>query len=243
MADYHEYHRASSIQAWRMRQESWTDPSEWPDSWTRIERKEYPRLEKIALPADESAPSMTVAQALSRRESGRIPSPEPLTLRSLSILLRLALGTREDLQAAGARRHYPSAGARFPVECYAVALRCSDLEDGVYHYSPFEHSLAVLRQQPVTRGVRQIFGFDWIEGSRAVLMLSAVMGRSEIKYGERAYRFAVLEAGHLAQNLCLCAAALDLPSCAVGGFGDRIGNEMLGLDGRGEVLLHSVVLS
>ena len=62
-------------------------------------------------------------------------------------------------------------------------------------------------------------------------MFAATFWRSRFKYGLRAYRFALLEAGHAAQNLLLAATALDLAAVPLGGFFDRILDATLGLDG------------
>jgi SagB-type dehydrogenase family enzyme len=46
------------------------------------------------------------------------------------------------------------------------------------------------------------------------------MGRIYFKYGERAYRFILLEAGHIAENLLLGAEYEGLGAVALGGFID-----------------------
>ena len=43
---------------------------------------------------------------------------------------------------------------------------------------------------------------------------------SPAKYRERAYRYVLLEAGHVGQNLCLAATGLGLGACTVGAFDD-----------------------
>jgi SagB-type dehydrogenase family enzyme len=55
--------------------------------------------------------------------------------------------------------------------------------------------------------------------------------RSTFKYGERGYRFVLLEAGHVAQNLSLTACALGMGCVNIGGFFDRKVDELLELDG------------
>ena len=46
------------------------------------------------------------------------------------------------------------------------------------------------------------------------------MRRTTRKYGERGVRYAHMEAGHVAQNICLQAAALNLAATPVGAFRD-----------------------
>lgn len=40
------------------------------------------------------------------------------------------------------------------------------------------------------------------------------------KYGERGFRYVFMEAGHMAQNICLMATELGLGSCCIGAFDD-----------------------
>ena len=47
---------------------------------------------------------------------------------------------------------------------------------------------------------------------------TAVIPRSEVKYGINAYRFALLEAGHMAQNAYLLCTKNGLGCCTIGGF-------------------------
>lgn len=67
--------------------------------------------------------------------------------------------------------------------------------------------------------------------------VDAVFERSTFKYGDRGYRYALLEAGHVAQNLNLAATALNYGCVNIGGFFDRKIDQFLGLDG----LTHSTI--
>jgi SagB-type dehydrogenase family enzyme len=52
----------------------------------------------------------------------------------------------------------------------------------------------------------------------------------------------MLEAGHIAQNLCLAATAMGLGACPVGAFFDDDLNALLELDGRDEAALYIVAV-
>ena len=58
----------------------------------------------------------------------------------------------------------------------------------------------------------------------------------------RGYRFALLEAGHVVQNLLLTATALGLGAVPLGGYYDRLTDEFLGLDGVNESTLYTVAV-
>ena len=66
--------------------------------------------------------------------------------------------------------------------------------------------------------------------------------RCRVKYGERGYRFCLLEAGHIAQNLLLAASAEGLAALPIGGFIDDELNEMAGLDGVEAAVLYLVLV-
>jgi SagB-type dehydrogenase family enzyme len=73
-------------------------------------------------------------------------------------------------------------------------------------------------------------------------VLSAIFQRTRWKYRERTYRYVLLEAGHIAQNLCLAATAMGLGACPVGAFFDDDLNALLELDGRDEAALYIVAV-
>lgn len=60
--------------------------------------------------------------------------------------------------------------------------------------------------------------------------------RTAVKYGERAERYVHLEAGHVAQNVLLQAAALGLGGVPIGAFSDRGVQRALGLPADHEPL-------
>jgi nitroreductase len=75
----------------------------------------------------------------------------------------------------------------------------------------------------------------------AVIVLTGISAKSRLKYGERGYRFTLLEAGHIAQNALLTASALMLDACPFGGFIDDL-DRLLGIDGLDEVSLYLVAV-
>jgi len=72
----------------------------------------------------------------------------------------------------------------------------------------------------------------------AVLIWTGVFERSKWKYGQRAYRYVYLEAGHVAQNLAAAATSVGLGSCQIGAFFDDEINNVLGIDGVEESVLY-----
>jgi SagB-type dehydrogenase family enzyme len=200
--------------------------------------KAYPQVERVALPDPERLRGLTVEEALDRRRSLRDYSDQPLSLEALSRLLHAAQGITEDrLQFRAA----PSAGALYPVELYPVVHNVSGLAAGIYHYAVREHALERLRQGDFRGRVTKAGLYQRFLGRANVcFVLSAIFQRTRWKYRERAYRYVLLEAGHIGQNLYMAATSMGLGACAVGAFLDGELNALLGLDGVEEAVLYVV---
>jgi SagB-type dehydrogenase family enzyme len=83
-------------------------------------------------------------------------------------------------------------------------------------------------------------GQTYVTQAAGVLMLTAVVQRTMRKYGDRGYRYILLEAGHVAQNVNLAATALGIGTVDLGGFFDDEMGSLLGSDRRVEVALYGV---
>lgn len=64
-----------------------------------------------------------------------------------------------------------------------------------------------------------------------VLFITALFERTVFKYGDRGYRFVLMEVGHLAQNVHLVTQGVGLAGVSIGGFFDREMDRLLRLDG------------
>jgi SagB-type dehydrogenase family enzyme len=142
----------------------------------------------------------------------------------------------------GLRRPVPSGGALYPREVYVIPLAVTALEPALYHFHPFESRLSRLRHLDGASLRSALVDATVLDVTAALLVITSVFWRSRCKYGLRGYRFALLEAGHLAQNVVLAAAGLDLPALPVGGFYDRRLDELVGADGLDEASLYAVAL-
>ncbi|GAB1690085.1 SagB family peptide dehydrogenase [Krasilnikovia sp. M28-CT-15] len=220
MVEYEEFHAVSSLQGWQVDRLRLADPATWPAEWTAIAVREPGRLPLTPLPPPRPL-SISLTEALTRRRTDRRPRREPVAVQELADLLGWSLGLREQPGAPpGSRRHYPSAGARFPLDCHVLPLNVADVARSAAVYSPFDNALLTFGDPVRERDVELLLGFGVDEPPRVVLLLSASMKRTTCKYGNRGYRYALIEAGHVMQNLYLASTALDLPFAAVGGFSD-----------------------
>jgi SagB-type dehydrogenase family enzyme len=202
--------------------------------------KTYPDAERVELP--EAAPAEAdLWEALARRRSVRDFANEPLSLGELATLLWAGAGVTA-AQDGYALRTAPSAGALYPVETYVVANWVDGLDSGVYHYAVIERALERLRAGDARLDVMHAALDQGIAyEAAAVFLWSAVWRRSTWKYGQRAYRYVPLDAGHIAENVALAAVGLGLGSCPIAAFYDDEANELLGLDGETESVLYMTV--
>jgi SagB-type dehydrogenase family enzyme len=213
----------------------------YPETWKTTFIKEYPRFPSIALPAP-AAPTTTLAEILTTRRSGR-EFTIPLTLDDLSALLFYSLGEKgKILKDDASKRMYPSAGGRFPLEFYVAIITPIDtLTAGIYHYAVATHSLTRILELPEdTIRNAPIATYEFTKKSHVAIITTALFSRSAIKYGERAYRFGLLEGGAVAQNLGLVATSLQLNSVIVGGIVDDIWEDWLDIDGTSETILYGM---
>jgi len=90
----------------------------------------------------------------------------------------------------------PSAGALYPNELYFQVREVEGKEDGIYHYEVSSASLTLLQSINEEEGLEPYFGFK--TAMRGYLFLvSAIYYRSSWKYKNRAFRYCLLDAGHL----------------------------------------------
>ena len=207
--------------------------------------KRSSHLPAVPLPKP-ALPATPFSRVVEERRSERAFSDTPLQLSDVGCLLHAAYGTTHELDVGAPGlgpqlRSVPSGGALFPLEVYVLPWRVEGLPGALYHFDPLRRVLERLRQGELEDDVRRAMVYDDAAlGCGALFVVSAMFWRTRFKYGLRGYRFALLECGHLVQNLLLAATALDLAAVPLGGFYDRRLDELLGIDGVNESALYAV---
>lgn len=213
-------------------------------------RKVYPYRRSIALdlrqrgdrPPDPSFQSVVRARRTIRRFG-----PAPLGFAALSSVLDLSYGvTGESVHPGGLiarHRAAPSAGALYPAEIYLYARNVDGLAPGLYHYAPEHRSLSEISAGDHLAVVwhaccRQ----DYAQQASAIIFITGVFARTKRKYGERGYRYVLLDIGHLGENLCLAATATGLAITTTCAFYDDDVNRLLGVDGLDEAAAYVAFL-
>lgn len=211
-------------------------------SWGRqpARYKSYPDAARITLPPPHNYQEMSLQEAIERRRSRREYLAESLSLEELSALLHAASGVTDSTRGF---RAAPSAGALYPIETYAVVHDAAGLEAGLYHYAVPDHTLEQLQRENLQAAMMVAgIGQTMLGQAQVCFVLSAIFQRTRWKYRERTYRYVLLEAGHIGQNLYLAATAMGLGACAVGAFLDDNLNDLLGLDGEEEAVLYIIAV-
>jgi len=210
-------------------------PSPWPaldEAHRTSPYRVFPDHPKTSLPANlRDAPLQTLSlleSSLELPENFVIP---PTDMRTLATWLFMASGRTRQAGANNWIRSYPSEGGAFPCEIYVAALAIEGLADGLYHFSPREFALRKLRDgdktlTQLTRG-RPDLGF--IKTAPAVLLVSTIFCRSSSVFQKRGYRHALLDTGHLVQNLVTTAAGMGLRTTTRLRVTDSTSRELIGV--------------
>lgn len=206
--------------------------------------KSYPNpLARVDLPAPARTGGTPLWTTLQERMSIRDYTLDAVSLEEVSQLLWAGQGiTRE--QGEWQFRTAPSAGALYPIETYLGVNRVEGLLGGLYHYEVRYHRLAFLREDPLIGMAltRAALGQTVCQRAALVLIWTAVIARSARKYGERAYRYIYMDAGHVAQNVYLASTGLGLGCCAIGAFFDDEMDAVLEIDGHEETTVYMAAI-
>jgi thiazole/oxazole-forming peptide maturase SagD family component len=158
------------------------------------------------------------------RRSCRSFAPTPIGLDQVGHVLTRSYSL--------SRHTTPSAGGLYPVKVYFVVTSDQrDLPAGYYEYDP-EKETCVRYGVDVDLELLQ-FAFDsdtLLFGAPVIVVIAADMERHGGKYSNRGYRYTILEAGHVAQNVQLSATEVGLSVLEYGGFLDRVLAAELGMD-------------
>jgi SagB-type dehydrogenase family enzyme len=197
-----------------------------------------PENPRTPLPPAQTAGGVGLWDAIRARRSIRSYGEREIALNELSQLLWAGQGITGE-KGSPLFRAAPSAGARHPIETYVAARNVHSLAPRLYHYEVANRSLALVAAGDRSREWAHAALDQKMCADAALLLIwTAVVGRSARKYAQRAYRCIYLDAGHLAQNVSLACAAMDLGACMVAALFDGEVNALLGVDGRDETILY-----
>ena len=204
--------------------------------------KVYPRAPSIDLPRPRQ--DGEYPRVLMSRRTWRRFSATPITRDELATILGLAAGVQQWV-AVGSRKvalkTSPSGGARHPIEAYVVVRHVAGLRPGIYHYGAARHALERIGG-PVSKDRMRAYlpNSGYFADASAMVFFTAIFERILWRYPySRAYRAALVEAGHVCQTFCLTATWLGLAPYCVMGLADTLIEADLGIDGISESVLYA----
>ena len=179
------------------------------------------------------------------RKSHRAYAETAMTLDQLAFLLwstQGVTGIRGNHYAA--LRPVPSAGARHPYETYIAVRSVTGLAPGIYHYLPLTHALefygAVENQDQTVAD--SLCGQTWAGNAAVVFYYSCIPYRGEWRYSFGSHKAALLDAGHVVQNLYLSCEAIGFGACAIAAYEQAKADALLQLDGEEEFTVYAAAV-
>jgi SagB-type dehydrogenase family enzyme len=191
----------------------------------------------ISLPKPSFDGKVSVEKAIKERRTIRDFKERILSLAHLSQLLWATQGITDPTIGG---RAAPSGGALYPLDIYVLIGEngVEKMEAGVYHYLPREHSVSMISKGDRRREIASAsLGQMWMAKAPVTYIITSEYKRITGKYGERGVRYALIEVGHVGQNLFLQAEALGLGAGIVGAFNDLEVSKVADLPPKHEPLL------
>jgi len=216
------------------------DKELWPNSWKIVAYKNYSLF--------KSTPLLTIGGTLwnilrNRRSAQRYIVGNIITQEKIAYILKCGYGLQDSVEK-GREEHrtVPSGGKRYPLEVYIFLFQDVDTHSsGVYHYGVKHHVL-----EPViliTFSQKDIESFSSQEinkSAQGMICLTSVFHRSVEKYGSRGYRYILLEAGHVAQNMLLAGTEKNINISPIGGGNEEVIEKFLGLSSQQERVVYTL---
>ncbi len=122
------------------------------------------------------------------------------------------------------KKTYPAAGGLNMLDFIIYVNNISGIGKGYYLLDPYEKKLIKL---DLNLSLKKIFKFTEnvnLENSCFTVLFISDLKAGIIKYGPRAYRYCLIEAGHAAQNLLLCSSYFKFSGVCLGAF-EQIGEK------------------
>ena len=105
---------------------------------------------------------------------------------------------------------------------------------------PLEHKLLFVKEEEnlgekIVEGVNK----QKFAGSSAVTFVWACIPyRTEWRYGDRTYKIALLDAGHIGQALYLACETIGLGTCAIASYDQKLIDDLIDVDGEDEFAVY-----
>jgi SagB-type dehydrogenase family enzyme len=137
-------------------------------------------------------------------------------------------------------RNVPSAGARHAFETYLLVNRVEGLDLGLYRYIATRHKLLEISKDPnlAIKMKKAAYDQSMLVKCAIAFVWVASSYRMTWRYGERGFRYLLLDAGHVCQNLYLSAENIACGVCAIAAYHDDEFNDLLDLDSDKQFVIY-----
>lgn len=226
------YHTRTKLHPYHFRRWEATLPALYQDPvisrWMQSPFKIYRSAPKRELPPPDKECRLEFSSAFTTSDT---PQRElgVLSIEEVSSLLYYSAGLNQE-----ERRPYPSAGSFYPLEIYLEKI--TDTAEGIHHYNVRNHCLEHIATESSLREA----DVEAMTLSGTLFYITGVFDRAALRYGDRGYRYVLVETGQVLQNLLLVSRAMGLCAASTCRFLDDRLNRRLNIDGVEEAILSVV---
>jgi len=180
---------------------------------SELSSREY-KAEKMGKSIILMEPREIISAISKSRETTRQFSDKPLDVKQISEVLGSAYSFNVS--------PVPSAGGLYPLKIYTIIRKKCEIPKGYYQFDPVNNCLIMFNDEVDERRLQHAFNSDpTVFDAPVLFVIAADMDRQPEKYANRGYRYTILEAGHVAQNIALTTESLDMGSVEYGGYNDK----------------------
>ncbi len=169
----------------------------------------------------------------------------------ISTLLLNSYFVKEKDENLNTYRSTPSAGKRHASEIFfhysskddKKENNLSDFKQGLYYYNPVNEEIRhILNKNCSEELSTMLVQNELVNKTMLHIFVTSVFSRLTSKYDDRGYRFLLIEAGHIAQNINLVATAMGLSCINIGGFYEEPVNHFLEIDGTNHSTVYMILI-
>lgn len=169
-----------------------------------------------------------LSDAIVTRRSTRAYSGEALTRMELATVLEYTY--RPDLYDDPRINADPRYFDLSLLETFVAVNHVDGLDPGCYYYNPRRRELRQIRFKNFAEDIQYLCLGQELGGKASAVVFHTVdLARAVERYGERAYRYLHMDAGHLGERLNVACMQMGLGVSGIGGFFDDQVNDLLGI--------------
>jgi SagB-type dehydrogenase family enzyme len=172
---------------------------------------------------------------LLKRRSTRAYTGGDLTIEELKTILNFTYQPQDYLEQGldGAPDYFDLN----LIETFIAVSGVAGLDEGCYYYAPKAQELRQIRFKNFRQELHYLcLGQNLGREAAAIIFHTADLNQAVAQYGDRAYRYLHMDAGHLGQRINLAAIRLDVGVSGIGGFFDDQVNQVLGIPAEEAVI-------